>query len=1136
MDQLPFDNLEQIAQVLKVTFTGDTQTIKQATDILDSMAAANYGNFAKNLFEIVNSPNCEDAQMRIKNSAIVTLTRITLANMKNNVISAEHRNYAIKGVIESLYSEFITLPMKVNLQYFLLLLYTMDVGSQMLNEGLMLVKEKLSSKNLGDYPPTFLILQSLINTTQVPQESVSQWFEELSAPMIEIGGGLTQGLLEEIQAIVQIEDVQKQEEKLAGILTGLKVLKLWLVTLQEFFKLLGNHEPEEGQYASYLKVLVTNERLSIVLVTILMLNFNVPTQIKDCLISTSGKQEADDLINTIKSSVFKCFNKAIDCLGATLKVCNIDENHFFKVAQTYMLGVSLHTLIVYCKTPDAIENVSKFKDANDLLIDCLNLLNRVISFPVSSQIFAAIGKTLVVDVCLALMRPDAKELEDFKENPSEFVALSTEITKTKNTSSLKVQASKLLARLAVNADGILTHTIKVILALIEFSMVSNKLEELGNFKDLAEHIDAFMITKTDPIIRVETCLLALAALHKEIVTRKDILPMIGELLKVCQQFFLGPETSGLIKARVCLMLPYYAGFVFQGEANEEVYKEYIKFVLQCLMSEGEGAVVLSEQGSASLYAMFESVKTAASLTAYTADILMTLTMLVENTKNFKVFDVLYEIVTEFEMQMMEEPQAFLDMIKALVERGHREFQILQSNTEATKLYLNKIWNIIRGIAGRDEYVITLQEDIEEIIEPLFAYFEQSKTIGFDEDILNYIASATACKEEVSPATWKVFASFPKMFEQYEQMLAHLFPPLNKIIVYGSKTINSDPGSIQTLIEMGVQALNPKCKQADEANVTEGALLLHLILQYLDPITEAQFEMILTASFERLSKVPSHYEYLRARLGGVFLCAFMKNFEVSQQILLKIGGVQPIMDLFLKHAIIFEETPYDRRLLNIGLSSILLNQNICDEITSRFAEIFDIIISLLRFVEYMERFEFKNNELLEDSDDSEVGYEMIKTNRNILRTFLDNKKRLDQGLEEPGDDIHEKGSLNKKKGGEDDSSDEDDKHLDYVPGRSEANNITKNMVTELTKQDEFELFKKGIMAMRDTRVDILQNLVVNLPEKKREFLKEVLQSQRIQLGYGGEGRLEARRIVKPSSKRIANVEFVNGEFQKAPGPQ
>jgi len=141
--QLPFDNLEQLAEVLTVTFTGDTNTVKQASDLLDQMAAVDYLRFARNLFEIINiqnaqgnakvSPTCclksfIDQQMKIKNSAIIALTRITLAMAKANTVSAEMRNFAIKGVIESLYSDFVTLPMKVNLQYFLLLLYTMDVG------------------------------------------------------------------------------------------------------------------------------------------------------------------------------------------------------------------------------------------------------------------------------------------------------------------------------------------------------------------------------------------------------------------------------------------------------------------------------------------------------------------------------------------------------------------------------------------------------------------------------------------------------------------------------------------------------------------------------------------------------------------------------------------------------------------------------------------------------------------------------------------------------------------------------------------------------------------------------------------------------------------------------------------------
>ncbi len=63
MDQLPFDNLEQLGQVLTVTFTGDTNTVKQASDLLDQMAAADYLRFSRNLFEIIN---VQSAQGTIK--------------------------------------------------------------------------------------------------------------------------------------------------------------------------------------------------------------------------------------------------------------------------------------------------------------------------------------------------------------------------------------------------------------------------------------------------------------------------------------------------------------------------------------------------------------------------------------------------------------------------------------------------------------------------------------------------------------------------------------------------------------------------------------------------------------------------------------------------------------------------------------------------------------------------------------------------------------------------------------------------------------------------------------------------------------------------------------------------------------
>ncbi len=85
-----------------------------------------------------------------------------------------------------------------------------------------------------------------------------------------------------------------------------------------------------------------------------------------------------------------------------------------------------------------------------------------------------------------------------------------------------------------------------------------------------------------------------------------------------------------------------------------------------------------------------------------------------------------------------------------------------------------------------------------------------------------------------------------------------------------------------------------------------------------------------------------------------------------------------------------------------------------------------------------------------------------------------------------------------------------------------------MATALKKQDEFEFFKRGVLAMRENRIDVLKELVDSLPEKKRIFLNDVLMSQRIELK--STGRLEARKIVKSAARKVANVQFTNGEFQ------
>ena len=61
----------------------------------------------------------------------------------------------------------------------------------------------------------------------------------------------------------------------------------------------------------------------------------------------------------------------------------------------------------------------------------------------------------------------------------------------------------------------------------------------------------------------------------------------------------------------------------------------------------------------------------------------------------------------------------------------------------------------------------------------------------------------------------------------------------------------------------------------------------------------------------------------------------------------------------------------------------------------------------------------------------------------------------------------------------------------------------------------------MIRLKDTRYELIHKIVENLPPIKQTFLKEVLQSLRIQTTEGGAG--QARKIVKARAKKIANIQ-------------
>lgn len=122
---------------------------------------------------------------------------------------------------------------------------------------------------------------------------------------------------------------------------------MWVFTLQEFVKLLGQNNPKLNTTPTYLKVIVIQENFVQILSAMLMLNLQTDKQIKDCIFSTSGYLEIDQIINNIKTGALKNFNKVIDLMKEISVIVPPLDNKFFLFCRNYGVGILLKSLVLF---------------------------------------------------------------------------------------------------------------------------------------------------------------------------------------------------------------------------------------------------------------------------------------------------------------------------------------------------------------------------------------------------------------------------------------------------------------------------------------------------------------------------------------------------------------------------------------------------------------------------------------------------------------------------------------------------------------------------------------------------------------------------------------------------------------------
>jgi len=737
-----------------------------------------------------------------------------------------------------------------------------------------------------------------------------------------------------------------------------------------------------------------------------------------------------------------------------------------------------------------------------------------------------------MNVCLPFIITTKSEIEKFVDDPEEFVALACDTCSEQKSKVIKTQASNLLDALCDTIDGAASFIVAFSFATIEYSLLSNNIDDIPEkFPVLNEYKNIPFLTHTDARTRVDTSLIILTTLCYVICKRPDIIEEIEALLANYKEYFLGDKSDALIKSRVCLFLGYYFEIIFQRKNQKEFVELQLEFLVNCLSLQAPEVRAISEQAVDALSTIFQQNDQRNQIGPFLPKLIERLASYIECTNNQAYFDVIEEIFTTFRKRLLTNPVFLQQILEQLVNRSKIECELIAKDKSRGHIILNRIWAIIVDIGEEPSFIPRFQHDIEKIMEPLYKFIDIEGGAPFEEDLLKYITAVTKISKEVSPFCWSVLQVFPNIFMSSGQIFGSLFKPLNQLIIYGRARFEGEGGNnlVKILLEMGCQGLNPTHKNANDADVCDAALILQLILQYLGGILPGEWENMIQSVLEKLDSQQLK-PFVKAKLCEVILCAFIVDFDLTYKIVHQKNVFPQLLDICLTHAVKFEH-PYDRKLLMLSLSTILAKAINDPFILDRNLQIFNILISYLKFSEYMEQLNAQGEYTEEDKEN-------INT-KDILMGFLSTES--DQDFNRQAIDLQKLANYqeNYEEGQQaTDQEQKEDNDYDYAdfkeedPDENEMLRHLKSFETELLLKDEFQLFREALYVVRDFDQKILDRLFEWLQSNKREYLKEILQSQRVLVDKGdGRTESEARKIVKPRGRKVAQskdiIDLVNG---------
>ena len=316
------------------------------------------------------------------------------------------------------------------------------------------------------------------------------------------------------------------------------------------------------------------------------------------VISITGLQILDNQINQLKTRTLECMNYILKHKDKRCDTEMARDNHQVMKGLHTLLPVVLQSLIIFGQRSDLQLTIEE-ETISNFIIELLELNHCITQYEQFKLTFLKYLPSLILDVCLQMIKTTETERQQMYDNPQEFVSLALDTCDRQKSYIIKTQAAKLIEALCDNIDGAVTLITFFCVNSLNFTLSKESGKEphnLGEFsininethQQLCEGSSFMQHSKPDVIIDPAITVLGLLSyVHSQNQYRN-----IFAIMESTLNYYIGEiinNESKLVRARYALFLGYLVDMLYKD--RDEAFRETIFFLYRSVNLRGEDKAI-----------------------------------------------------------------------------------------------------------------------------------------------------------------------------------------------------------------------------------------------------------------------------------------------------------------------------------------------------------------------------------------------------------------------------------------------------------------------------------------------------------------------------------------------------------------